>query len=232
MARPPLPAVPPPAVPPPSVPLPADPPPAGPPGPPPVGAVPRAVPPVAPPSTLPARIEEPSPTLGAASPLLGGAPVVAPESRMLPPHQTKLDRVTGHLAALSADLREWTELRIDLVKRQIEGIQAQIERFQHYANAAGFFVPAALLALTAVLFLFVTIALGIGALLGSVAWGFFVTTVLLLVGAAVLGWLGLRSVRRAQERAAEARRRERDTQSRDREKIQSDQEESVRNAAA
>ncbi len=228
MARPPLPAVPPPAVPPPSVPLPADPPPAAPP----VGPAGRAVPPVPTPSTLPAPITEPSPTLAGLAPTPGGAPQVAPESRMLPPHQTKLDRVTGHVAALSADLREWTELRIDLVKRQIEGIQAQIERFQHYAAAAGFFVPAALLALTAVLFLFVTVALGIGALLGSYAWGFFVTTLLLLVGAAVLGWLGLRSVREAQARAEEARRRERDTQERDREKIKSDQQKSVRNAAA
>lgn len=150
---------------------------------------------------------------------------------MLPPHQSKLERVTGHIAALSADLREWTELRIDLVKRQIEGIQAQIERFQHYANAAGFFVPAALLALTAVIFLFVTVALGIGALVGSYWLGFLITTLLLAAGAGVLGWLGMRSVREAQERAAEARKRERDAQHRDREDIQNTQAASARNAA-
>ena len=175
--------------------------------------------------TLPAVVREPSPTLAE-----GARPV--PESRMLPPHQTKLDRVTGHLAALSADLREWTELRVDLVKRQVEGVQAQIERFQHYLAAAEFFVPAAMLALTAVFFVFLTIAFGLGALLDSLWGGFAITTGLLLVGAGALGWLGMKSVRDAQHQAAEARKKERDAQDRDRSDIQATQAASARNAAS
>ena len=158
-------------------------------------------------------------------------PVPVDESRMLPPHQTKLDRVVGHVAALSEDLREWTELRIDLAKRQIEGVQAQIERFQHYADAARFFLPAALLGVTAVFFVFITVALGIGELVGSAALGFLITTVLLAVVAGILGWLGLKSVRRAQERADEARRRDRVKRKVTLEDIQNAQSESVRRSA-
>ena len=150
---------------------------------------------------------------------------------MLPPHQTKLDRVTGHLAALSADLRDWTELRVDLVKRQIEGVQAQIDRVQHFVDAAGFFVAALGLAIIALLFVFVTIALGIGALLGSPGWGFLVTTLLLLLGAGLSAVLGLRRVRARQAEALEARRLAREEKDRSVDSLQREQAAAVRNAA-
>lgn len=192
------------------------PPPAVPPPPPPPGAPP--------PSTLPARIEHPSPTLEP-----GARPVS--ESRMLPPHQSKMERVTGHLAALSADLREWTELRVDLVKRQIEGVQAKIERFEHYVEAADLLVPAAVLGLTALFFLLVTIALGLGALIGSVWGGFAILTLLLVVAAGVFGWLGMRKVREAQAIAVEAKKRDEGDRVRDPAALRASQEASARNAA-
>ncbi len=175
---------------PPDVPLPRDPAPVSP-GPPPVRP------------TLPALGAEPSPVLD--PPLTGPLP----ESHQLPPHQGKLDRVTGHLAALSSDLREYVELRIALVQRKVEGIVGQIERFQHYLDAAPLFVAAAFLGLIGLVFVFITLALGIGAAIGSYWAGFLITTLLLLVGAGVLGWLGLRKVREAQALEAQAKRRQR-----------------------
>ena len=150
---------------------------------------------------------------------------------MLPPHQTKIERVTGHLAALSADLREWTELRIDLVKRQVEGLQGQLERVQHYLNSAPFFVLALGFGLSGLTFLFVALAFGIGAMVGSLGAGFLITAVLLLIAGGVLGWLGLRRVRRAEAEAAEARKRERDAKHRDRTDIQKTELEAATNAA-
>ncbi|WP_412062962.1 phage holin family protein [Rubrivirga sp. IMCC45206] len=218
MARPPHP------VPPPVVPLPTDPPPpaAAPPSGRPAPPVYRA--PVPRMETLPAPVGEPSPTLA-------DRPTIAPETRMLPPHQTKLDRVTGHVAALSEDLREWVELRIDLVKRQVEGVVGQLERVQHYLDAAAFFVPAALLAITAVLFLFVTVALLIGDLVGSVWGGFAITTVLMLVVAGLLGWVGMKKVKESQQLAMEAKRASQNAQSLTREQIQEAQRQSAARSA-
>ena len=190
---------------------------------------PLAVPPVSTPpaprlETLPARITQPSPTLDR-------PPAPIPESHQLPPHQTKLDRVTGHLAALSGDLREWVELRVDLVKRQVEGLQGQLERVQHYLDSAPFFVLALALALSGVMFVFVALALGVGALIGSVGWGFFLTALLLLAAGGLFGWLGFRRVQRDIALAAEARKRERDAQHRTREDIQASEVEAAKNAA-
>ena len=213
MARPSPPAVPP------ASPLPPSPPRVAPPPPRPVSTppAPRA-------ETLPAPIVEPSPTLDR-------PPAAIPESHQLPPHQTKLDRVTGHVAALSADLREWVELRVDLVKRQVEGLQGILERVQHYLNAAPFFVGALALGLSGVMFVFVAVAFGIGALVGSLGLGFLITAVLLLAVGGVLGWLGLKRVRQAQDEAAEARKRERAAQHRDRDDIRQSELEAAQNAA-
>ena len=150
---------------------------------------------------------------------------------MLPPHQSKVERVTGHLAALSADLREWTELRIDLVKRQVEGIQGQIERLQHYLDSAVFFVLALGCGLAGLTFLFVALAFGIGALVGSLGAGFLITALLLLVAGAALGWVGVQRVRRAEKEAAEARKQERDAKHRTRDDISKTELEAATNAA-
>lgn len=194
--------------------LPHDPPPVRPP----------ARPPVALGSRLPAPIEEPSPVLDPTA-------TVLPESRQLPPHQTKLDRVTGHLAALSADLRDWTEIRIALVQRKVEGVVGQIERFQHYLDAAPFFAGAAFLGIVGLVFIFITLALGIGAAVGSPWAGFLITTLLVLAIAGVLGWLGFRKVQEAQAILAEAKRQERGQRSVTRADIQEAQRRNAERSA-
>jgi hypothetical protein len=148
---------------------------------------------------LPARQTEPSPVLDPAA-------VRVPTERQLPPHRTQVGRVADHLAALSQDMREWTELRIALVQRKVEGVVGIVERLQHYAEAGKYFAPALLLGLVGLVFVFVTLALGLGALIGQVWLGFAIVTLLLLAVAGVLVALGMRSVREAQARVAEARR--------------------------
>ena len=172
------------------------------PGPTPPRATPRAA---APSSTLPAPIREPSPTLAAPP----GAPVVAPESRMLPPHQTKTERVADHVAAISADLRDWVELRIALVKRQVEGIVGILERVQHLAEAAKLALPGAVLVVLGLLFLLLTLAFAIGALIDSVWGGFAIVTGLLLVAGGVLLWFAKKRYDEAEEAVAEAKRQQR-----------------------
>ncbi len=153
-------------------------------------------PPVSPPPVGTISVVEPVPT-------------VAPESRMLPPHQTKTERVADHVAAVSADLREWVELRIALVKRQVEGVVGILERVQHLAEAAKMAVPGVVLILIGLMFLLVTLALGIGALIGSVWGGFAIVTAVLLVAGGVLVWLGKKRYDEAEEAVAEAKRQER-----------------------
>lgn|GEM_PF-5827894 len=148
---------------------------------------------------LPAVPSEPSPVLDPAARRV-------PTERQLPPHRTQVGRVADHLAALSQDMREWTELRIALVQRKVEGVVGIVERVQHYAEAGKFFAPALLLGLIGLVFVFATLALGIGALIGQVWAGFLIVTLLLLGIAGVLVMLGMRSVREAQADAAEARR--------------------------
>ena len=131
-----------------------------------------------------------------------------PTSHQLPPHRTQVGRVADHLAALSADLREWTELRIALVQRKVEGVVGIFERLQHYVDAAKFFAPALLLGLVGLVFVFVTLALGLGALVGQAWLGFLIVTVLLLAVAGVLGVLGMRRVKDAQALVAEAKRQQ------------------------
>ena len=142
----------------------------------------------------------------APSPVLDPDAVRVPTDRQLPPHRTQVGRVADHLAALSQDMREWTELRIALVQRKVEGVVGIVERLQHYAEAGKFFAPALLLALIGLVFVFATMALGIGALIGQAWAGFLIVTLLLLGMAGVLVALGMRSVREAQARVAEARR--------------------------
>ncbi|MEM1114866.1 MAG: phage holin family protein [Bacteroidota bacterium] len=173
---------------------------------PPADPSPPRTPPRRPASTLPAPTSEPSPVLDPeARPL--------PESQRLPPHRDKLERVTDHVAAISADLQEWVELRIALVKRQVEGLIGIKERVEHLAEAAKLAVPGLILVVIGLLFLLVTIALALGQWWGSYALGFLaVTTVLVLVGLVLL-WLGKRRYDAAEAIVAEAKRVERDRRS-------------------
>ena len=120
------------------------------------------------PSNLPAPIREPAipdperPPLGV--------------EHRLPPHRPKVTRVADELAGLSEDLREWVELRIHLVRAEIqERINGQLSSVK---GMAVFGVVAAI----AALFGLVTLAVGLGAAFGGRYWlGFLFVTVLLLI---------------------------------------------------
>ncbi len=137
---------------------------------------------------LPAPISQPSPVLDPDA-------VRVPVSHQLPPHRDKLGRVTDHVAALSADLRVWTELQIALLQRKVEGVVGIVDRLQHLVPALQMYVPGAILVLIGLLFLLVTAALGLGALIGSPWLGFLIVTLTLLVAGGVLIWIGRRRQR-------------------------------------
>lgn len=154
-----------------------------------------------------------------------------PESHQLPPHQSKLERITEHVAALSADLREYVEIRVALVQRKVEGVVGIVERLQQYVDAAKFFVPAAFLAIVGLVFVFITLGFGLGALFGSVWLGFLATTVLLFMMAGLLVWLGMRSVRQAQAIEAELKRQQRESRQLTREQVQEAEAQTARQSA-
>lgn len=188
-----------------------------------------APPPVIPPDpnrpTLPVSPTEPSPTLDPAA-------VPVNERYQLPPHQSKVERIGDHMAALSADLRDWTELRIALVQRKVEGVVGIMERLQHLSEAAKLAVPGIVLLLLGALFLLVTIALGLGAWLGHPGWGFLIVTLTLILVGGVFVWLGSRRYKRAQAIVAQAKRERQDSDTLSREQIQQDQADHIRRSAA
>ena len=175
--------------------------------------------------SLPVVSTEPSPTLDPAA-------VPVPEAFQLPPHQSKAERIGDHMAALSADLREWTELRIALVQRKVEGVVGIFERIQHLQEAIVPGVVALVLLLVGLLFVLVTAALGLGAWLGHPAWGFLIITSLLLVGSVVFAWMAYRKFRRAEAIVAQAKRERLGVQDATRKEIQDAQAANVRRSAA
>ncbi len=99
-----------------------------------------------------------------------------PVDRRLPAHRGKVGRITDQLAGLSEDVREIVELRIQLVKREVmEQIEGRL------SSVKGQAVVGALAAVAGV-FLLLTIALGLGMLLGHAFWGFLIVTGLFLLG--------------------------------------------------
>ena len=152
----------------------------------------------------PADPPPPADRRAALPPAAGGGGI--PESRQLPPHRGKLARVGDHAAALSADLREWVELRIALVKAEIrekvEEVKASLKR---KGIALGFLAAAGVLALYGLGFLLGALAWGLAALFESVWLGMLLTALLVFVVAGVLAWLGKR--RLDEDRAIEAQAR-------------------------
>lgn len=175
-------------------------------------------------TSLPAKIQTP--------PVLDPDAKPVSEAFMLPPHQSKAGRMGDHLAALSADLREYVELRIALVQRKVEGITGKIERIQHLESALKLWVPAGVLALLGALFALLTMALGIGWLLGHPFWGFLVMTVLMLLTAFVLFKIGERRKREVMATLAEAKRVNEDREPKTVEQIADAQSTRVRQAAS
>lgn len=151
---------------------------------------------------------------------------------MLPPHRSKLERITDHVAAVSEDLREWTELRIALVKRQVEGVIGILERLQHLAEAAKLAVPGIILLILAALFLLVTVALLIGQALGNYGLGFLIVTAVLMIAGGVLVWLGKRRYDEIQAEVARAKREQRNAETASREELIDAQRRRVQQAAA
>lgn len=146
--------------------------------------------------SLPAPLEAPSPVL---DPDAARAPV----SHQLPPHQSKAGRVGDHLAAISADLREVVELRIDLVKAEVtEKVEAAKATGERFGEVAKFGVPAAVLALYLLGFVLATLAIGLGWWLGNLFWGALIVTGLLLLTVGTLGLIAKSKLDRAKAVAA------------------------------
>ena len=99
------------------------------------------------------------------------------------PSQGRLQRLQAESSELVQDVKDWVELRIDLVRAEVqESIAAQIDGKK--AAVLALVVPGVVGALGG-LFLLVTLALFLGWWLGHAAWGFLIVTVLLLVVAAI-----------------------------------------------
>ncbi|WP_022834775.1 phage holin family protein [Salisaeta longa] len=111
-----------------------------------------------------------------------GLPDTPPSERRTParPTGTKLQRMAAHTQGLVEDLREWVDARIDLAL-----IEAEEQADARINQAIQQGVVAAVGALTG-LFALLTVAWGLGWLLGHPFWGFLIVTVLLGVGTAVL----------------------------------------------
>ena len=149
-----------------------------------------------PPSRLPATIETPSPVLDPDARRVD-------TSHQLPPHRGKVGRVADHLAAISADAREWVELRIDLVKAEVtEKIDETKSSVERKAIGAAFLAGAGVVALYGLGFLFAMMAVGIGwafadtgaEVLRPLFWGLLVVTLLLFAIAGVLALIGKRKL--------------------------------------
>ena len=152
----------------------------------------------APPPPAPPRVAPPPP--------LRADGETIPEARQLPPHQGKLARIGGHVSSLSNDLKEWVELRIELVKAEVRETVEQVKAsLKRKAIGIGFLVVAGVLALYALGFLFGALAWGLAALVGSAWLGMLLTALLLFVVVGVLAWLGKRKL--DEDQAIEARAR-------------------------
>ncbi len=116
-----------------------------------------------------------------------------PSGRQLPAHKGKVGRISDHVTALTDDLKAWVDLRVDLVKAEVE---EQIESVKGW-------VAVGLVAAIGGLFLLLFLAFFIGWLLGEDAWGFGIVTLLLF---ATAGVLYLKMVRPHQERVAQGKK--------------------------
>ena len=85
-----------------------------------------------------------------------------------------------------------------LVREEIELAKAEVTaKVSKLAKGAGFFAGAGILAVFGLIWLFHFLALGIADWFGLKAWvGYLIVTVFLFVIAGVLGFLGLRSVKK------------------------------------
>lgn len=96
------------------------------------------------------------------------------------PRGGKLSRIAGHTQGLVEDLREWIDLRIDLAILEVE------EKVDKLRNDVALGLTLAFFGFFAALFVFTTIALGMGWLLGHPFWGFLIVSTVLVIIVVVL----------------------------------------------
>jgi uncharacterized membrane protein YqjE len=92
----------------------------------------------------------------------------------------KVQRITEQTQGLVDDLKEWVDLRIELVRIDVE------EQIEAQANQVALGVILAGLGLLAVLFGLTALGFGLGALFGHPGWGFLAVTVLLVLLAVII----------------------------------------------
>ncbi len=101
------------------------------------------------------------------------------ETRLrLPAHRNKVERVADHTTGLYDDIKEWVELRIKIVRSELEMLIDT--RVLALRGTIMFYGAAAL----AGLYFLVTLAVIIGAIFGGRYWIGFLTVNLILAGAA------------------------------------------------
>lgn len=124
------------------------------------------------------------------------AALAGPVPLALPPVGTRLDRIQEHTEALVDTVKDWAELRIKLAQTELEQ-KAQVKINQMVWARA---VPLLLVGIAA-LFLLVTLALGLGWLLGHAFWGFLIVTVILVVSAGGVAYFNRATLRNLSEGA-------------------------------
>lgn len=136
-------------------------------------------------------------------------------SRQLPPHRGKVGRISDHVAALSNDVTEWVELRIELAKAEVrEKVEEVEEKAKRQATPLVFFAAAGVVGLYLLGFFLTTLAWAVAWMVGDwevngpAFWGFLVVTLLLALVAGVLLAIGKRKQNEAQ--AIEARLKSRE----------------------
>ena len=92
----------------------------------------------------------------------------------------RLGRIAGHTRGLVDDLREWIDLRLDLAILELE------ERVDELRNEVALGITLAFFGFFAALFVFVTVALGLGWVLGHPFWGFLIVSVALVLFVSLL----------------------------------------------
>lgn len=132
-------------------------------------------------------------------PVLDPAARPVPQDRRLPPHQSKRERVVDHVAAISADLREFVELRIALakaeVKEKVDDVKASAQK---QARPFVFFAGGAFVGLYFIGFTFALLAAGFAWIFGShevfapTFFGILVAWALLLLGTVIPLLIGKR----------------------------------------
>ncbi|MEM1056419.1 MAG: phage holin family protein [Bacteroidota bacterium] len=136
----------------------------------------------------------------------------APGGHQLPARRGKLERVQDHVAAISADLREYVELRIALTKAEInETIDEKTAQAKEKAKPFGFFAAAGFFALYWLGFTFALIAAGFAWIFGAdpvfgpAFFGILVSWGVLLLCVAIPALIGRRLLKK-QEVEAKAKK--------------------------